>query len=183
MYMPSIRTLVQMTSRHKCADTHSSLQTPLPHAKSFSIAQWRVKRTPPFSPEQHVTAWDGTGRKKVRIDSTCLWLTENKKVHPKKIPPPPPPETEETVTLGQRGTLHYHFHLTQCLHQSVCLKWRQSYIFFVWSNIQRTHKHTHILSPVFTMEHVFSGWHMYMQSVSWTCTGETEGNGSDGRKR
>lgn len=32
------------------------------------------------------------------------------------------------------------------------------------------------------MEHVFSGWHVYMQSFSLACAGETEGKGSKERK-
>lgn len=87
-----------------------------------------------------------------------------------------------THDTGAARHLHNHFHFTQCLRQCVCVLSGDTvtciFFFVFWSNVQ----HTHSQILVFTLEHVFSSWHMYMQSFSLACAGETEGEGSRGRR-
>lgn len=185
MYMSSIQTLAQMRSQHKCTDTHSFLQTPLPHAKSFWIVHWGVKLMPHFSPD---SMWLHARQEKVREDGTQPWLISDnwKYILLKPMQRGPPSKTEETMTLGQRGT----YTITFILHSAcvrVCVLCRDIATFFLNFFFIKcpTHTHSHSLLQilVFTMEHVFSSWHMYMQSISLTCSGKTEGKESGGRKR
>lgn len=82
------------------------------------------------------------------------------------------------MTLGQRGTYTITFILhSACVSVCVLSGDTATFVFFV---DQTSNTHSQIL--VFTLEHVFSSWHMYMQSVSLACTGKTEGKGSGGRR-
>lgn len=88
-------------------------------------------------------------------------------------------QTEETMTLGQRGT----YTITFVLHSacvSVCVLNEDTAtlcFFFVFDQTSNAHTHRYSFSN-WSMS--FSGWHMYMQSVSWACAGGTEGKGSAG---
>lgn len=127
-------------------------------------------------------------QEKVREDGTQPWLISDnwKYILLKPMQRGPPSKTEETMTLGQRGT----YTITFILHSAcvrVCVLCRDIATFFLNFFFIKcpTHTHSHSLLQilVFTMEHVFSGWHMYMQSISLTCSGKTEGKESGGRKR
>lgn len=162
MYMPGIHThtraRAQMGSQHKGTHTHSGSQTPLPHAKSFWIVLSRGTVEPhdgSHTPRRAV--WpcvrEETGQKKI---NTHPWLRSDnwKKIFIKPMKTESSSQTEETMTLGQRGTYTITFVLhSACVSVCVLSEDTATFCFFLcfWSNVQCAH--SQIL--VFTLEHVF----------------------------
>lgn len=91
---------------------------------------------------------------------------------------PPSSQTEQKHGAEAERHLHKHFHYTRCLRLCVLSEDTATFVFFY----QTSNTHTRAQILVFTWEHGFSSWHMYMQSVSLTCAGKLREKGGRGRR-
>lgn len=167
MYMPSTSTLTNELSGqvHRptllFANTSASCQLVLHRSREEEVEALHLTGT--------VCERTDTAKKDLTEEHTYLF-SQNKEL---------PSKTEETMTLGQRGTYTITFNLhSACIR--VCVLGRDIATFF--SNVQHTCLCTFHSSLISTWEYDFSSWHTYMQSIRSARTSQTEGKGSTGRK-
>lgn len=139
------------------ANTSASCQ------KASKIVHWRVKWMPQFSPD---SVWqDVTRDGKEKIEHVLIKIRQLKTDFIKPMQKAPPPLwNRRNYDTGAVRHLH---NITFILHSAcvrVCVFSRDIATYVCCCFFSSDGQHTH--TPTRTVEHVFSGWHMYMQKAS-----------------